>query len=104
MPKKKKIKIFVPAYKLAVISTLHIEERDSEFLTEKQKLCLDNVHIPIIKDTNNTPFEHSLTAQLVEGHSKAFIDILRLCHSQGFDYVRFDAIGDEIKGLPTFDW
>lgn len=107
-----------PAYKIAVISTAHITERDSNLLQTEEcptRLFQDDyswvLHIDQSYSTNRNLravaarcHRENLKQLRAFGFSEAFLKLYNLAHKQRFHYLKLDCDGDEIDGLQTFEW
>ncbi len=85
-----------------VISTRHITEGDGEILRdygqdEGEALAMLNSgsgHILRIEEDDSH----------YDAYSQPFCDLMKALTALGYEYVRIDGMGDEIPGLPTFEW
>jgi len=92
----------IPVYPMAVISTAHITKDDGASLRHHRNWRMqdewsDLLAVPPASEMDE--FEASS-----EGFSPEFIALMKLIREKGFEYVRFDADGDVIEGLPTIEW
>lgn len=90
-----------------VISSSHITAQDGRILTEAPEdveghLCrLGDTGDILVMDEEN---KNLITEWQQAGLSSAFIDLMLRMRGLGYCYVRIDADGDVLDGLPTFEW
>jgi len=113
--KKKRSAIKVETYLIADISTKYITARDGELIGDRS--APDHVASvdPLVEggqsqgDIFAVQLEPAIFREQVGrlqkfGFSQQFIKIFRHLHNEDIPYVRFDADGGEVTGLPIFDW
>ncbi|HFF9481050.1 TPA: DUF5983 family protein [Serratia marcescens] len=110
MAELSKLALAVPSCKMAVISTAHVLERDSELLPtlswDKQEeeglnwlVCTGTGWIVL-------PHEAEDWAEVLVhcGVSESTIATITVLIDAGFDAVNFDVAASTIDGLPRYDW
>ena len=103
------------ACSLADISTCHITEKDGRLLSNPA-LYGHVASIDAVLPGDEPPGdifwvpqnEDMFRVQLQEfkdiGFSETFLNLFQLLRDQHINYVKIDADGSEVPGLPTFEW
>jgi len=95
-------------YRIADVSTLHIQPRDGELLDAEDcplRLATTDSKAGTILSVPLDPedWQDEKRTLMEFGFSEAFINIMQALHDQQIEYVRFDADGD-VDEWPQFDW
>ena len=91
-----------------VFSTTHITKEDDYKLSTltDSELMIDKHEYGYRVYISNVPheLESIIYAIREEGMSEAFINLYKLAHSMGVQWIKFDCDGTIYKELPTFSW
>ena len=88
------------------LSTAHITKEDSEMLSDHDECHRGGLvvydyeygfFIPVCDELDGVQIRQA-------GFSDALAYIVELCQEQKIDLIRLDCDGEEIEGLPTFEW
>lgn len=88
-----------------VVSSAHITEEEKELLelNNLQEACPgNNLMVSMAGEYGWMFFIESVDADA--GLSEGFAGVIRYAKEHGFTWVRLDSGGDELAGLPTYDW
>jgi hypothetical protein len=96
------------------LSTSHITAEDNEILKEfinvppekhPQVVMAYEPGFMVSAWHNFKDNPENLEAELLKlGHSPAYINILKIAHSNGCKWVNLDADASKLSFLPTYDW
>jgi hypothetical protein len=92
-------------YQIADVSTKHITQNDVMLILKRRNWSrqLRMTHGDIYAVwTDKEIFQDQLKDFRARGFSTAFLTIFQHLHDQNIPYVRFDAIAEEVEGLPEF--